>query len=441
MKQLQLKVSKSIKESNREIELSVEAPVDVSDKAYSLALKEISTNIDFPGFRKGKVPKEIVEKKFGIAYICQKAFESVFSDVLLNAAEQEKLDIIEVLEVSSYELMPGKPLMFRVLVELRPDVKIGKYKSLKINTKKMIYDKETFLKKTLDRLVTNFITFQNVSGRTLKQGDLVNLDFEGKFEDGSDIPGGKAENFQVLLEKDKFLPEFVDKLQGLKIGEEKEILVTFPDNYTKDFSGKKAKFKVKVNAIEEKAFPEINDELAKKVGFETLDKLRVQIEMQMHSIQESNNYKEFENKLVDEVIKNSKYELSPRMIEKEVDYLLADLKKNSEKDGVKWADFKSDPKNKDLFEKAREAAAKRISIDLVLTSIIKAENIIASQDEINTEVKTRILQLGEQYNHLQNDKKFTSMVEFVVLRNKAVDFLIKNNEAIWKEEKTKDIPD
>ena len=440
MKQLQLKVSKSVKDSAREIELSVEAPVDVSDKAYSIALRDVSNNIDFPGFRKGKVPKEIVEKKVGVGFIGQRAFETVFSDVLLNAAEQENLDIIEVLEVSSYELVPGKPLTFKVLVELKPEVELGEYKNLKVNVKKTIYDKETFIKKTLDKLATNFITFQKVS-RALKQGDLVNLDFEGKFDDGSDVPGGKAENFQVLLEKDKFLPEFVDKLQGVKTGEEKEISITFPDNYAKDFSGKNAKFKVKVNSIEEKILPEINNELAKKVGFDNLEKLNIQIEMQMNSIQESNNYKELENKLVDEIIESSKYEISPRMIEKEVDYLLADLKKNSEKDGIKWDAFKADLENKDLFEKAREAALKRISIDLILTSIIKNENITVSQDEIDAEVKNRIMRLGEKYNHLQNDKKFVSMVEFVLLRNKAVDFLVKNNEAIWKEEVTKDMPD
>ena len=238
MKQLELKVSKAAKESNREVELSVEASSLVSDKAYSVALRDIGNNIDFPGFRKGKVPKEIVEKKFGVGFIGQKAFETVFSEVLLNVAEQEKLDIIEVLQVSSYELVPGKPLTFKVLVELKPEVKLGKYKNLKINAKKTIYDKEAFMKKTFDKLITNFITFQSVSDRALKQGDLVNLDFEGKFEDGSDIPGGKAENFQVLLEKDKFLPEFVDKLQGAKTGEEREISITFPDNYAKDFSGK-----------------------------------------------------------------------------------------------------------------------------------------------------------------------------------------------------------
>ncbi|OGI07370.1 MAG: trigger factor [Candidatus Melainabacteria bacterium RIFCSPLOWO2_02_FULL_35_15] len=441
MKQVQLKVLKSSGESSKEVELSVEAPVDISNKAYSIALRDISNNIDIPGFRKGKAPKEIVEKKFGIEFIGQRAFESIFSDVLLNAAEQEKLDIIEVLKVSSYELVPDKPLTFKVIVELKPEVKIGKYKNLKISAKKTIYDKEIFTKKTLDRLASNFITFKTVSDRALKQGDLVTLNFEGKFDDGSDIPGGKAENFQVLLEKDKFLPEFVDKLQGTKIGEEKEILITFPDNYVKDFSGKKARFKVKVNSIEEKVFPEIDDELAKKLGLENMDRLRNQIEMQMKFIQESNNQKELENNLLDEIIKNSEYEISPRMIEKEVDYLLADLKKNCEKDGIKWEDFKNDPKNKDLLVKAREAASKRISIDLILTAIIKSENMTVTSNEVNAEVKNRINQLGEKYNHLQNDRKFVSMVEFILLRNQAVDFLVKNSDVSWKDEVTRDIPD
>ncbi len=441
MKQLQLKISKSIKEANREVELSVEGPADISDKAYALALRNISNQMDFPGFRKGKAPKEIVEKRFGVSYIGQKAFENIFGEMLLNVAEQEKLDIVDVLEISSYQLLPGTPLTFKVLVELKPDVKLGKYKNLKVNVKKIIYDKEAFLKKTLDRLVSNFITFQKIDNRNLKQGDLVNLTFEGKFDDGTEIPGGKAENFQVLFEKDKFLPEFVEKLEGSKVSEEREILITFPENYAKDFSGKKAKFKVKVNSIEEKLLPKVDDELAKKVGFENLDKLKQQIEIQMQLIQESNSKNELENKFVEEVIKGSKYEISTRMIEKEVDYLLADLKKNSEKEGANWNDFKKDPKNKELIDKAKDAALKRISIDLILTNIIKAEKLSVTNEEVNDEVKNRIMQMGEQYNHLSNDAKFVNMVEFVLLRNKAVDLLIKNNEAVWSEEITKDIPD
>ena len=129
------------------------------------------------------------------------------------------------------------------------------------------------------------------------------------------------------------------------------------------------------------------------------------------------------------------------MIEKEVDYLLADLKKNCEKDGIKWEDFKNDPKNKDLLVKAREAASKRISIDLILTAIIKSENMTVTSNEVNAEVKNRINQLGEKYNHLQNDRKFVSMVEFILLRNQAVDFLVKNSDVSWKDEVTRDIPD
>ncbi len=441
MKQLELKVSKTVKEKTKEVELSVEAPVNVSDKAYSLALRDISSQIDFPGFRKGKVPREIIEKRFGAGYIGQKAFEGVFGEVLFNVAEQEKIDIVDVLEISSYELTPGKPLTFKILVELKPEVKLGKYKNLKVDVKKTIFDKDAFIKKSFDKLAANLTTFQKVDNRPLKQGDLVNLDFEGKFDDGSDMPGGKAENFQVMFEKDKFLPEFIDKLVGSKVGEEKEITITFPENYAKDFSGKKGNFKVKINGIEEKVIPEIDDEVAKKVGFENLTKLKEQIEVQMKLIQDSNSKKEFENKLVDEIIKSSKYEVSDRMIEKESDYLLSDMKKNAEKDGINWGDFKKDSKNKELLQKASEAALKRISIDLVLTNIIKAEKISVTKEEIVSEVKNRILQMGEKYNYLSNDPKFVNMVEFVLVRNKAVDFLINNNEAVWEEVVTKDIPD
>lgn len=441
MSTIELKVVKKTKEKNNEIELDIEAPKEISNKAYSIALRNISNEVDIPGFRKGKAPRDIIEKTYSVTFISQKAFENIFYELLLNAAVQEKLDIIDVVEVSSFELLPEKPLTFKTTVELRPEVKLGKCKNLKVKVKKMIYDKDAFIKKTLEKISNNLVTFKNANDRAVQEGDLVNIDFEGKFDDGSEVPGGKVENFQAMLEKDKFLPEFVDKLKGVKINELKEVTVTFPENYDKGFAGKKGFFKVKLNAIEEKVIPLIDDDLAKKVGLADLEELKKRIESQMLELQTTNNKNEFENKLVEEIIKNSTMNISERMTEKEIDFLLADIKEQSQKNGISWDKFKTDTKNKEIMDKARGAAIKRISIDLVLNEVIKQEKVNLTQEEIDKEVKIRIAQAPEQYKKFENDPRFVNSIRLTLLRNKALDLLSKNNEPLWDEEITKIGPD
>ncbi|MBI3589915.1 MAG: trigger factor [Candidatus Melainabacteria bacterium] len=438
---MNLKIEKSKKPEQNKIELSVEAPLEIAEKTYHTVIRNISENIDIPGFRKGKAPREMVEKQVGVPYISQKAFESVFYEILHNVSTQEKLDIVDVIEISSFELLPGKPLTFKVIVELKPEVKLGKYVDLKVKAKKIIYDKELFIQKTLEKIANNFITFKKITDGNVKEGDLVTLDFEGKFEDGTEVPGGKAENFQALLDRDKFLPDFVDKLKGVKVGDTKEITITFPENYLTGFPSKKANFKVKINSIEEKILPEINDEFAKKVGIDNLKLLKEKIVEQMQQLQEIGSQREFENKVVDQIVKDSKYEIPETMIEKEINYLLQDVKMQCEKSGINWSDFKSDPKNKELFDKATQAAKNRISIDLILNAIVKKENIIATGEEVSNEMQNRIGQLGEKYKHLQNDKAFINSIHLVALRNKAIDFLIKNNKPVWEEELTSVVPE
>lgn len=433
MEKIDIKVIKVKRESVNELQLLIEAPASVSEKAYSLSLRDISYDIDVPGFRKGKAPKEVVEKKVGIDYVSRKAFEKVFYEILANAILKEKIDVIDVVEISSYELLPQKPLTFKVIVELRPEVKLGKYKNLKVAAKKTIYDKDLFINKTLEKIANNLVKFRKVNDRPLKEGDQVLIDFEGKFEDGSLVPGGKAENFQTLLEKDKFLPEFVDKLQGAKLNEEREISITFPVNSDQGFSGKKAIFKVKVKSIEEKLIPEINDELSKTLGAKDLNELKEKIDKQRIQMQQEVSQHDLENKIVDEIIKKSKFEISDRMIEREMNYILRDVQKQCETSNIKWDEFKVDPKNKTLFEKAKETAKNRLSIDLVLNAIIKKEAFTVVSDEVDNEIKKRISELGEKYKNLESDSKFRNTVELLLLRNKAVDFLVENNEPLWEE--------
>lgn len=429
-----VKVTKTKLGKINELELAIEASKEISSKAYSIACRNIANETDIPGFRRGKAPKDIIEKTFGKAFISQKAFENVFYDVLQDVAKQENLDIVDIVEIKSFELDPDKPLTFKTIVELRPEVKVAKYQGIKVKAKKMVYEKSAFVNKTLEKIANNLITLRAVNGRSVKEGDIVTLDFEGKFEDGTEVPGGKAENFQTILEKDKFLPDFVDKLVGSKVGESKEIIVTFPENSDKGFAGKKGIFKVNLKSIQEKVIPEINDELARKIGLKDLNTLKQKIEAEMVQLQEQNNKNEFENKLVEEIIKNSKFEISERMIEKETDFLLSDLRENILRSGQNWDIFKADEKNKGLIQKAKDAAWKRIAIDLVLSTIIKKENISVVEEELNKEVALRLAQADEKYKHLDKDLKFRGTVRLSMLRNKALDFLVQHNEVVWEDD-------
>jgi len=430
MTKLELKVKTNKLDKVNEVTLDVEAPTEIAEKAYAIACRDISNNVDIPGFRKGKAPRDIIEKNYGKAYISQKAFENVFYDMLFKAASQEKIEIVDVVEISSFNLLPSQPLTFKAVVELKPDVKLGKYKGLKVAGKKMEYDQDDFIKQTLEKISNNLITFKVVE-REITEGDLITIDFEGKFEDGSEVPGGQAEKFQAVLEKGRFIPEFIDKLQGVKAGESKDIEVKFPENYDKGFAGKLGKFHIKVHTVEEKVLPEINDELAKKVGVESLALLKEKIVKQMTEMQEINNKNEFENKLVEEIIKNSTFDVSERMLQREVEHLLHDVKHECEHSGLNWDEFKKDEKNKDIFDRANETAKKRISIDLVLSAVIRTENIIAKPEEIEQEIKMRIAQNPEGLKHVEQDVRFKSAVHLSIVRNKALDFLVHNNEPVW----------
>ena len=429
-----LKIKKTSHDNKTKILLAVEAPVEVSDKSYRLALKDVSENVDIPGFRKGKAPKEVIEKNFGVEHISQKAFERIFFEILGKAAMQEKLDILDVVEIKSYELLPGKPFIFDVVVELKPDVKLGKYKGLKVQAKKVTYEKDEFVAETIDRLAGNFVSFKKSDDGVLEEGDIVYLDFEGEFDDGTEVPGGKASNFQTVLAKDKLLPGFVDSLVGAHVGDLKEVKIEFPDYVTNEFSGKNATFNVKVVGLEKKIMPEINDDFAKKLGIDTCEKLIETVVEQMIELQNVSSQREFENKIVEHIIKDSSFELPDSLIGKEVDYLLQDVRIQCENAGKKWDDFKGDEKNKDLLAKATDAAKNRISVDLVLNAIVKTENITASDDEIDTEMKLRISQMGEKGKSLETNKSFRNTIQMVILRNKAVDFLIKQNEPLWEED-------
>lgn len=440
MSKMNLKVIKTPKEAKHKVELSVEAPQDISEKSYALALKRISQNIDIPGFRKGKAPKEVIEKQVGVGNISQRAFESVFYEILQNVSIQEELDIMEVNQIMSYELLPGKPLTFKVVVELKPEVKLGKYIDLKVKTKKIVYDKEKFIDKTIEKITNNFITFKKLTEGKVREGDLITVDFEGKFEDGTEVPGGKAENFQAILDKEKFLPEFVDKLIGINVGDTVEISVTFPENYATGFSGKKASFKVKINSVEQKILPKVDQEFAKKLGLKDMDEVKEKILAQMIELQNIASQREFENKIVEQVVKNSEYEITPPMLEREVNFLLKDIRVQCERDNISWDTFISDEKNNELIKKAREAAKNRISIDLVLSAIVRKENIKVADDELMKEVKNRVSQLGEKYSNLEKDISFRNTVELVILRNKAIDLLLSKNQPIWEEEVITSIP-
>ena len=256
------KVKKTSKEKNNELVLSVEGSKEISSKAYAMALRDASNFIDMPGFRKGKAPKELVEKKLGKPYISQKAFEAILYNVLSQVASQENIDIIDVVEILSFELLPETPLTFIALVELKPEINLGKYKGLKVNAYKYKFDKDLFIKKSLDKIANNLATFTKVLNRGAKRGDLVSIDFEGAYDDGSEVPGGSVKNYQVVLTNTNLLPEFVEKTEGINIGEVKEIIVSIPQSPSQEPSVKNAKFKVKLNEIQEKIIPPIDDNLA-----------------------------------------------------------------------------------------------------------------------------------------------------------------------------------
>ena len=387
------------KQEKSTVELVIEIGKEEFEAAVEKVYKKQRGKISVPGFRKGKAPRKIIEGMYGSGVFYEDAINDLYPEAYAQAIEQEKLDAVAWPKVEIVDV--GKEgLTFKALVTVRPEVKLGEYKGLTAEKAEVAIsdeDVDNELKPFINR-ATRMVTVE----RAAETGDTVVIDFEG-FLDGKPFDGGKAEGHSLELGSGSFIPGFEEQLVGTKAGDEKELNVTFPEDYhAAELAGKPVVFKVKVHEVKAKELPEVDDEFAKDVSeFDTLADFKKDLGEKLKERRETQNQRDFEAALMEQVMDNMEVEIPDAMVEYEADNLVNDMAQRIQAQGIPFDQYLAmTGMTMDIMrEQAKAAALERVRRELALGAIVAAENITISDEELEEEYK----RLAEQY-HMDVDK-------------------------------------
>ena len=421
------KVEKTKNANEVKLELTVEA--NRFDEAMKKVYFKTAKYFNIPGFRKGKAPMNIVEKYYGKEIFYEDTFNELVPEVLEDALKENKIEAVSRPDIDVKQIGKGQDLIFTAVFQTKPEAELGKYKGIEI--KKIEYTvKDKDVNHELEHMQEHNSRLISIEDRPVEKGDIAIIDFEG-FVDGVAFEGGKAENYDLEIGSNSFIPGFEDQVIGTKIDEEKDINVKFPEEYfSKELAGKDATFKVKVHAIKKKELPKLDDEFAKEASeFDTLKELKASIKERLEKENEEKQKYETEEAVVKAVTENIKVEVPSGMIETEVENMIKDIETRLSYQGIKFDQYlqmlgKTMEEMKKEYEPQAEEAVKT---RLMLEAVIKAEKIEANIEEIDEKIKEMAKNYGKENDEafLQNEN-VRNYIEEGIKSEKAVDFLVKN---------------
>lgn len=375
---------------NSMAKLTIEASAEELEKALESAFQKNKNKISVPGFRKGKVPRQMIEKMYGPAVFYEDAANALIPQAYEKALDECEEDIVSSPEIDVTQIEKGKPFIFTALVALKPEVKLGKYKGVKVDkadTEVTDEEVDAQIDKERERNARNI----EVTDRAVKDGDMTVIDFEG-FVDGVAFEGGKGENHPLTIGSGAFIPGFEEQLVGAEIGKEVEVNVTFPEDYqAQDLQGKAAVFKCTVKEIKEKELPELDDEFASEVSeFETLAEYKADVKDKLteKKVKEAKDAKEAA--VIEAIVNDSEMEIPGPMLETQQKQMVDEFAQRMQMQGLsmdQYFQFTGATYDK-MIEQVKPQAEKRIKARLVLEAIVKAENIEASEEEYEEELKS-----------------------------------------------------
>ena len=387
-----MKVTSVEKKEKSTVELTIQVEADVFEAAVQQAYLKNRASINVPGFRKGKAPRKVIEGMYGSGVFYEDAIEAVYPGAYAEAVKEQGLDDVGYPKVELVEV--GKDgFTFKALVSVRPEVKLGDYKGLTApKNEPAVTDKDVDaeLKPYIDR-ATRLVSVE----REAQNGDTVVIDFEG-FDNGVAFEGGKGENYDLKLGSGSFVPGFEEQLVGAKAGEEKDLNITFPEDYHADLAGKAVVFHVKVKEVKESQVPEVDDEFAKDVSeFETLEAFRADLKSKLELRRQTHAQNDFENQVMERLIANMECEIPDGMVDVELDRMMDDYAMQLQTQGISMEDYqKMLGVNGDMIrDSARPDALRRIQTRLALTAVADAENLEVSDEEVEAEIN----RLAKQY--------------------------------------------
>ncbi|RUR80858.1 trigger factor [Chlorogloeopsis fritschii PCC 9212] len=424
-----------------QIGLEIEITPEKTKQTYEQVIQNFTRSANIPGFRKGKVPRQILLQRLGVTRIKAAALEELIQDGITEAVKQEDINAIGQPRLrSSFEDLinnyePGKALTISAAVDVPPEVNLAQYTDLEIKAEEIKYEPER-VDKVLESERQQMATLIPVEGRPAQLGDVAVVDFKGVLAkaEGEDeaaepeaIPGGEATDFQVELQEDRFIPGFVVGIVGMNPGETKEVHATFPDPYAnEDLAGKPAIFTVTLKELKEKELPELNDDFAQEVSeFETLAELRTSLEERFQKEAEQKTKENQQEALVKELLKYVEVDLPETMIEQEVDHMLTQTAIRLSQQGLDIKKLFTPDVIPQLRQRSRDEAVERLKRSLALEEIGKRESIQVSEEE----VAARIKELLEQYPQEDVDQdRLQEVVKNELLTEKTIDWLLEHSK-------------
>ena len=369
--------------------LTVEVPAENVEKAIQGAYNKMKKSINIPGFRKGKAPRQLIEKMYGKEVFYNDAIDAMLPSAYSDAVEECGEEIVSHPQIDVVQIESGKPFVFTATVAVKPAVELGEYKGIQVEKAPIeVKDEEIEAQITKEREANSRTV--TVDDRAVAQGDIVTLDFEG-FVDGVAFEGGKGENYDLTIGSNTFIPGFEDQLVGAEIGKELDVNVTFPEEYgAKELAGKAAVFKCKVNGIKVKELPAVDDEFAQEVSeFDTLDEYKADIKAKLLKEKEDEAARAKEDAVIGKIIEGAKMEIPDAMVEYQTRQMLDEFAQRIQSQGIsldQYFQFTSLTEEK-YMEEMKPRALQNIQSRLVLEAVAQAENLVAEEADIEEEIK------------------------------------------------------
>ncbi|MCI2919884.1 trigger factor [Staphylococcus hominis] len=430
------------KEGNEGL-LKVTVPAEKVNKALDQAFKKVVKQINVPGFRKGKVPRPIFEQRFGVEALYQDAVDILLPEAYGEAIEETKINPVAQPEINVTQIEKGRDFEFEATVTVEPEVKLGDYKGLEIEKQDSeLTDQD--LQDEIDHSLGHLADMVVKEDGAVEEGDTVNIDFDG-YVDGEQFEGGQADGYDLEIGSGSFIPGFEDQLVGVKTGEEKDVVVTFPEEYhAEELAGKEATFKTKVNEIKYKEVPELTDEIANELDSDanSVDEYKENLRKRLseQKAQDAENVEKEE--AINKVTENTTIDIPQAMIDTELDRMVQEFGQRIQQQGLDLQTYFqiSGQDESQLREQMKDDAEQRVKTNLTLSAIADEENIEVTDEDIDKELEKMSSQFNISVEDIKQTLGNTDIIKNDVRIQKVIDLLRDNAKYVdsAKEDKKED---
>ena len=422
------------RKENNIVELEIEVDAEVFEEGLKKSFQKNVKKFNIPGFRKGKAPRNIVERYYGAEVLYEDALNEVFPKAYEEAVKETDIFPVDRPELDIKQIGKGENLIFTASVTVKPEVELGEYKGIEIEKIKVNVSDED-VDKEIQKVAEKNARMVTVEDRGIQEGDIAEIDFEG-FIDGEPFEGGKGTDFPLEIGSGKFIKGFEEQLIGGKPGDDIEVKVTFPEDYNaKELAGKDAIFKVIVNDVKLKEMPVIDDEFAKDVSeFESLEELKEDIKKKKTEEAERIAKNKYEDNVISKIVENATVDIPEIMIENQVDTMIRDFDFQLRYQGLDLDSYLKYMKmdQEEIRTTYKESAEKRVKTQLVLEAITKEESIDVIEEELEEEIEKTAKQYNQEVDKFKATLKENDLeyIKDSLKVQKTIDFLIENSVTI-----------